>query len=117
MESLMTICCLQDKTGTLDGKVWDPNSQGIADYDEKDFIEVFGEVISYNGNLQMNIKQIRKAARGRIQSGGLYADYQRRVWTVCMRSCLPISVRFPTLICVKLLEYYFVNDDRIYQVV
>ncbi len=23
---------LQDKTGTLDGKVWDPNSQGIADY-------------------------------------------------------------------------------------
>ena len=29
---------LQDKTGTLDGKVWDPNSQGIAEYDEKDFI-------------------------------------------------------------------------------
>ena len=26
---------LQDKTGTLDGKVWDPNSNGIADYDEK----------------------------------------------------------------------------------
>ena len=25
---------LQDKTGTLDGKVWDPNSNGIADYDE-----------------------------------------------------------------------------------
>ena len=22
---------LQDKTGTLDGKVWDPNSSGIAD--------------------------------------------------------------------------------------
>ena len=37
---------LQDKTGTLDGKVWDPNSNGIADYDEKDFIEVFGDVIS-----------------------------------------------------------------------
>ena len=31
---------LQDKTGTLDGKIWDPNSQGIADYDEKDFIEM-----------------------------------------------------------------------------
>ena len=33
---------LQDKTGTLDGKVWDPNSSGIADYDEMDFIEVYG---------------------------------------------------------------------------
>ena len=30
---------LQDKTGTLDGKVWDPNSNGIADYDEMDFID------------------------------------------------------------------------------
>ena len=50
---------LQDKTGTLDGKIWDPNSNGIADYSEKDFIEVYGEIISYNGNLQMNIKQLR----------------------------------------------------------
>ena len=52
---------LQDKTGTLDGKVWDPNSGGIADYDEMDFVEVYGEVISYNNALQLNIKQLRKA--------------------------------------------------------
>ena len=52
---------LQDKTGTIDGKVWDPNSQGIADYDETDFIEIVGDVVSYNNNLQLNIKQIRKA--------------------------------------------------------
>ena len=48
---------LQDKTGTLDGKVWDPNSSGIADYEEKDFIEVFGDVILYNNNRQLNIRQ------------------------------------------------------------
>ena len=24
---------LQDKTGTLDGKIWDPNSMGIGDFD------------------------------------------------------------------------------------
>ena len=53
---------LQDKTGTLDGKIWDPNSQGIADYDEKDFIEVVGDVITYNNNLQLNIKQLRIAS-------------------------------------------------------
>ncbi len=52
---------LQDKTGVLDGKVWDPNSGGIADYEEMDFIEVFGEVTSYNNALQLNIRQIRKA--------------------------------------------------------
>ena len=62
---------LQDKTGTLDGKVWDPNSGGIADYDEMDFIEVYGEIISYNNNLQLNIKQIRKAQEGEY----IAADY------------------------------------------
>ena len=36
MEAVNDNLILQDKTGTLDGKVWDPNSQGIADYDEKD---------------------------------------------------------------------------------
>ena len=51
---------LQDKTGTLDAKVWDPHSGGIADYDEMDFIEIMGEVVSYNNNLQLNIKQLRK---------------------------------------------------------
>lgn len=62
---------LQDKTGTLDGKVWDPNSQGIAEYEEMDFIEVFGEVTSYNGNLQLNIKQLHKCQEGEYQP----ADY------------------------------------------
>ena len=31
---------LQDKTGTMDAKVWDPNSQGIGDYDVLDYIDV-----------------------------------------------------------------------------
>ena len=62
---------LQDKTGTLDGKVWDPNSQGISEYSEKDFIEVFGDVINYNGNLQLNIRQIRRAYEGEYNP----ADY------------------------------------------
>ena len=62
---------LQDKTGTLDGKVWDPNSSGIADYDEMDFIEVYGEVTSYNNNLQLNIRQIRVAQEGEYVA----ADY------------------------------------------
>ena len=62
---------LQDKTGTLDGKVWDPNSSGIADYDEMDFIEIYGEVTSYNNNLQLNIRQIRKA----YEDEYILADY------------------------------------------
>lgn len=51
---------LQDKTGTLDAKIWDPNSAGIADFDTLDYIEVYGEVTSFQGALQVNVKRIRK---------------------------------------------------------
>lgn len=51
---------LQDKTGTVDAKIWDPNSAGIADFDALDYIEVYGEVTSFQGALQVNVKRIRK---------------------------------------------------------
>ena len=34
---------LQDKTGTMDAKVWDPNNPGIDEYDVMDYIEVVGD--------------------------------------------------------------------------
>lgn len=100
---------LQDKTGTLDGKVWDPNSQGIADYDEKNFIEVFGDVISYNNNLQLNVKQIRVAGEGEYDPAdymptseksveGMYGEllsYIRQISNDYLRQAV---------------EYYFVED-------
>lgn len=51
---------LQDKTGTLDAKIWDPNNMGIADFDALDYIEVYGEITSFQGALQVNVKRIRK---------------------------------------------------------
>lgn len=50
---------LQDKTGTLDAKVWEPNSQGIGDYDALDYIDVYGDVTSFQGMLQASLKRIR----------------------------------------------------------
>ena len=55
---------LQDKTGTLDGKVWDPNSQGIDEFEVLDYIDVMGDVTSFQGSLQLNVKRIRKAREG-----------------------------------------------------
>jgi 3'-5' exoribonuclease len=52
---------LQDKTGVIDGKIWDPNSQGIHEFDSLDYIDVMGDVTSFAGALQVNIKRVRKA--------------------------------------------------------
>lgn len=62
---------IQDKTGSLDGKIWDPNSQGIDDFDVLDYIEIMGDVTSFAGALQISIKRLRKASKGEYDP----ADY------------------------------------------
>lgn len=101
---------LQDKTGTLDGKVWDPNSRGIADYDEMDFIEVYGEIISYNNNLQLNIKQIRKAQEGEY----IAADYMpttEKSTDGMYEELLGYIKKVENQYLRQVLEYYFVKDE------
>ena len=61
---------LQDKTGMMDGKIWDPNSLGIDDFDALDYIEVMGDVTSFAGAMQLNIKRVRKAGEGEYNPAG-----------------------------------------------
>ena len=101
---------LQDKTGTLDGKVWDPNSNGIADYDEMDFIEVFGDVISYNNNLQLNIRQIRKA----YEDEYVAADYMpttEKSTDSMFEELIGYVKKIDNDYLRQAVEYYFVNDE------
>lgn len=62
---------LQDKTGTIDAKIWDPNSQGIDDFDTLDYIDIVAEVTSFQGAPQLNVKRVRKAHEGEYDP----ADY------------------------------------------
>lgn len=55
---------LQDKTGTLDAKIWDPNSQGIEEFGNYDYIDVVGDVTVFQNSLQLNVKRVRKAKEG-----------------------------------------------------
>ena len=62
---------LQDKSGTIDAKIWDPNSAGIGEFDSLDYIEVYGEVNSFQGALQVNVKRVRLCQEGEYDP----ADY------------------------------------------
>lgn len=54
---------LQDKTGTVDGKVWEITN-AIEHYEVGDFICVDGRVVIFQDKPQMNISRIRKAREG-----------------------------------------------------
>ena len=58
---------LQDKTGLVDGKIWDVASPGIEDFDKGDFVKVDGRVTSFQGNLQLNIDRIYRVSEGQYQ--------------------------------------------------
>ena len=58
---------LQDKTGTLDAKIWDPGSVGIEEFDAMDYVAVTGDVTSFQGNLQLSIKRVRKVGEGEYE--------------------------------------------------
>ena len=72
---------LQDKTGTIDAKIWDPNSLGIDDFDALDYIEVMGDVTSFTG-------AFREICRCR---SGVHAVFQRR--TLILRSIFLVRTR------------------------
>lgn len=44
---------LQDRTGTIDAKIWEPNSVGIEEFDSLDYIDIVGDVTSFAGALQV----------------------------------------------------------------
>lgn len=57
---------LQDKTGMIDGKVWELNN-AIGHFEAMDYIMVKGKVTNFQGNNQLNIEMIRKADEGEYQ--------------------------------------------------
>lgn len=61
---------LQDKTGTVDGKIWDLTN-AINDFESMDYIACEGQVTSFQGNLQVNVSRVRVAEEGEYDP----ADY------------------------------------------
>lgn len=55
---------MQDRTGTIDCKIWEPGSFGIGEFEPLDYVEVSGRVSLYNGNLQFAIERARKCGEG-----------------------------------------------------
>lgn len=102
---------LQDKTGTIDAKVWDPGSAGIADFAALDYIEVYGEIVSFQGTLQVNVKRIRKCQEGEYNPADYLPVSRFDIEEMFSELCQYIAgVENPYL--KQLLEEFFVRDEE-----
>lgn len=59
---------LQDKTGTVDTKVWELTN-GIAHFEAMDYIMVDADVTTFQGSIQLNAHRIRVAREGEYVPG------------------------------------------------
>lgn len=91
---------LQDKTGTVDSKIWDLNSPGIGNFEGMDYVYVDADVTVFMGLNQLNIKRIRKAELTEYEPG----DY------------LPVSSKDIGVMYEELLGYIkSVKNDKLRQ--
>lgn len=101
---------LQDKTGSLEGKIWEPNNPGIAEFDDLDYIEVYGEVTSFNGALQINVKRVRLCQEGEYNPAD-YLPVSKKNIEEMYQELLGYINSLENLYCKQLLNDFFVNDE------
>lgn len=102
---------LQDKTGTIDAKVWEPNNPGIGDYDELDYIEVYGEVNNFQGALQISVKRIRVCGEGEYNPSDYLPVSSKDIDTMYNELTGLINSIGNTYLK-KLLESFFIEDEN-----
>lgn len=102
---------LQDKTGCLDGKIWDPSSMGIGEYEALDYVEVNGLVTSYNGALQLKIERLRRVGEGEYDPAN-YMPVSRFSIDGMYNELLGYIKGINNGYIKKLLESFFVEDKE-----
>ena len=102
---------LQDKTGTMDAKIWDPNNPGIAEFDVMDYIEVIGEVNSFMGALQVNVKRIRVCREGEYEPSN-YLPVSEKSIDGMFQELLGLIGSIQNSYLKQLLESFFVQDQE-----
>ena len=101
---------IQDKTGALDAKIWDPNNAGIADFDAMDYIEVYGDITSFNGALQVNVKRVRRCEEGEYDEQE-YMPVSSRNLDEMYAELLALIDSIENTYLKTLLQKFFVEDQ------
>ena len=66
------ILILGDKTGQVEGRIWDPGDARIAkDYERGDIVKIRGNAARFDDRIQVKIDHLRKAAAGDVDKSDL----------------------------------------------
>lgn len=75
---------LQDKTGSVNAKVWDLNNN-IQSFEAGDFIKIDAQVQTYQNDLQLNVHKIRRANEGEYEPSDYIPTTNKDVNELCKK--------------------------------
>ena len=68
---------LQDRTGQMDAKIWNPNHPQIGAFSKGDYVRINGLVSTYNNALQISIRSVCKACPGDYTASDYFPTAER----------------------------------------
>ena len=102
---------LQDKTGTIEAKIWDLSSPGVGEFDAMDYVHIEADVTLFQNANQLNVRRIRTAREGEYVEAD-YLPVSKKEFGKMYEELLGFvrSVKNPWLN--QLLSGYFVEDKE-----
>lgn len=101
---------LQDRTGTVDAKIWELNN-GIAHFEAMDYIKVEAQVTSFNGALQLNVKRVRVADEGEYDATDYMPCSDKNIEGM-YKELLALVDTITDKYLKQLLQIFFVEDKE-----
>lgn len=101
---------LQDKTGTLDGKVWDVNN-AIEHYEAGEFITVEGRIVIFQDKPQLNISRIRRSREGEYDPADYMPSSERDIEEM-YKELLAFGAQIKEPHLQQLFKSFFIDDAK-----
>ncbi|MDO4189375.1 MAG: HD domain-containing protein [Lachnospiraceae bacterium] len=102
---------VQDKTGTMEAKIWTPNSAGIDDFDALDYVEITASVQTFNGAKQLNVSRVRKCVEGEYDQA-YYMPVSSKNIDAMYADLIKLIKSVKTVYFRMLLEDFFEKDEE-----
>ncbi|MEY8321017.1 HD domain-containing protein [Lachnospiraceae bacterium 46-61] len=102
---------LQDKTGMVDAKVWEMTND-IKAFEENEFIKIDATVVTYQNDIQLNVKRIRRSLEGEYDPTDYIPCTEKNIEEMYQKLMSYIKT-IQNQYIKKLLEEIFYHNDTI----
>jgi 3'-5' exoribonuclease len=101
---------LKDKTGEIDGKIWDNATEWDSQFKKGDIVQIYGRALSYKNSLQLSVLELKRLTDDQIELADYFPAAKQAAED--MFTELMIYVEKIQTPCLKDLLNAFFQDDK-----